>query len=179
MSLAIPSAWCCCLERKSKGKFVESSPSLRSSSFPTNISQALVCTHSNTSASIAHCTDKHRLLGCRSAATPQRHTRSTELQQSDLCQRVQAGDVIYIEANSGAVKRIGRCDAYATEFDLEAEEYVPMPKVGPCSFWYPTSPSISECLKCICARSHGSEGGVRAWQGAYCPYHQASCRLLG
>lgn len=46
----------------------------------------------------------------------------------------QAGDVIYIEANSGAVKRVGRCDAYATEFDLEAEEYVPLPKVciGPC-----------------------------------------------
>jgi RuvB-like protein 1 len=40
------------------------------------------------------------------------------------------GDVIYIEANSGAVKRVGRCDAYATEFDLEAEEYVPLPKVG-------------------------------------------------
>ena len=38
------------------------------------------------------------------------------------------GDVIYIEANSGAVKRVGRCDAYATEFDLEAEEYVPLPK---------------------------------------------------
>ena len=24
---------------------------------------------------------------------------------------------------------MGRCDAYATEFDLEAEEYVPLPKV--------------------------------------------------
>ncbi|KAK9864762.1 hypothetical protein WJX84_002327 [Apatococcus fuscideae] len=43
-------------------------------------------------------------------------------------ERVNAGDVIYIEANSGAVKRVGRCDAYATEFDLEAEEYVPLPK---------------------------------------------------
>ncbi|PWA45432.1 P-loop containing nucleoside triphosphate hydrolases superfamily protein [Artemisia annua] len=38
------------------------------------------------------------------------------------------GDVIYIEANSGAVKRVGRSDAFATEFDLEAEEYVPLPK---------------------------------------------------
>lgn len=36
--------------------------------------------------------------------------------------------MIYIEANSGAVKRQGRSDAYATEFDLEAEEYVPLPK---------------------------------------------------
>ncbi|GMF04014.1 unnamed protein product [Ambrosiozyma monospora] len=38
------------------------------------------------------------------------------------------GDVIYIEANTGPVKRVGRSDAYATEFDLEAEEYVPLPK---------------------------------------------------
>jgi len=38
------------------------------------------------------------------------------------------GDVVYVEANSGAVRRVGKCDAYATEFDLEAEEYVPLPK---------------------------------------------------
>lgn len=82
-------------------------------------------------------------------------------------EKVQVGDVIYIEATTGAVKRVGRCDAYvpaafhcllalslcmwwgvsvtlsllpclvlpftlwcryATEFDLEAEEYVPLPK---------------------------------------------------
>mmetsp|Transcript_26466 Transcript_26466/g.66544 ORF Transcript_26466/g.66544 Transcript_26466/m.66544 type:complete len:500 (+) Transcript_26466:177-1676(+) len=87
-------------------------------------------------------------------------------------EKVSVGDVIYIEANSvalrlpppflspsssqrttftrsprlrhcrldgawppgtlampaGAVKRVGRCDAYATEYDLEAEEYVPLPK---------------------------------------------------
>ena len=77
---------------------------------------------------------------------------------NDYC-KVNPGDVIYIEANSGAVKvtyfinlflnkfchsiqlkklikdmlffffffffafqRVGRCDAYASEFDLEAEE---------------------------------------------------------
>ncbi|KAG5439079.1 hypothetical protein PCK2_000884, partial [Pneumocystis canis] len=43
-------------------------------------------------------------------------------------ERVMVGDVIYIEANTGAVKRVGRSDTYATEFDLEAEEYVPVPK---------------------------------------------------
>jgi RuvB-like protein 1 (pontin 52) len=42
--------------------------------------------------------------------------------------QVLLGDVIYIEANSGAVKRVGRSDAYSTEYDLEAEEYVPLPK---------------------------------------------------
>lgn len=41
---------------------------------------------------------------------------------------ISVGDVMYIEANSGAVKRVGRSDAYAAEFDLEAEEYVPLPK---------------------------------------------------
>jgi RuvB-like protein 1 (pontin 52) len=41
---------------------------------------------------------------------------------------VTVGDVIYIESNSGAVKRVGRSDSFATEFDLEAEEYVPLPK---------------------------------------------------
>lgn len=43
-------------------------------------------------------------------------------------EKVKVGDVIYIEANSGAVKRVGRSDTYATEFDLEADEYVPVPK---------------------------------------------------
>ena len=60
--------------------------------------------------------------------------------------QVQVGDVIYIEANSGSVKRVGRCDTYSSEYDLEArpvarvprfrrliispqaEEYVPLPK---------------------------------------------------
>ncbi|UKJ89879.2 RuvB-like DNA repair helicase [Theileria orientalis] len=43
-------------------------------------------------------------------------------------EKVSVGDVIFIEAVSGQVKRCGRCDAYATEFDLEIEEYVPLPK---------------------------------------------------
>mmetsp|Transcript_15829 Transcript_15829/g.22532 ORF Transcript_15829/g.22532 Transcript_15829/m.22532 type:complete len:395 (-) Transcript_15829:72-1256(-) len=43
-------------------------------------------------------------------------------------ENVTAGDIIYIEANSGAVKRVGRSDNFAAEFDLEAEEYVPVPK---------------------------------------------------
>jgi len=43
-------------------------------------------------------------------------------------EKIMVGDVIYIESNSGAVKRVGRSDAFATEHDLEAEEYVPLPK---------------------------------------------------
>ena len=51
----------------------------------------------------------------------------------------QVGDVIYIEATSGAVKRVGRSDAHATEFDLEAEEYVPLPKAS----LFPLPPFLS------------------------------------
>lgn len=43
-------------------------------------------------------------------------------------ERVSVGDVIYIEASSGAVKRVGRSDAYIGDHDLEADEYVPLPK---------------------------------------------------
>jgi len=43
-------------------------------------------------------------------------------------EKVVVGDVIYIEASSGNVKRVGRSDVYASEYDLEAEEYVPLPK---------------------------------------------------
>ena len=43
-------------------------------------------------------------------------------------EKVAVGDVIYVEATSGAVKRVGRSDSYSTEYDLEAEEYVPIPK---------------------------------------------------
>ena len=48
--------------------------------------------------------------------------------ESLLKEKVEIGDVIYIEANSGSVKRQGRSDMFASEFDLEAEEYVPLPK---------------------------------------------------
>jgi len=43
-------------------------------------------------------------------------------------EHVTVGDVIYIEATSGAVKRVGRSDAYVGDHDLEADEYVPLPK---------------------------------------------------
>ena len=43
-------------------------------------------------------------------------------------EKITIGDVIYIETNTGAVKRVGRSDEYLTEQELEAEEYVPTPK---------------------------------------------------
>lgn len=42
--------------------------------------------------------------------------------------KITVGDVVYIESNSGSIKRLGRSDAYKQEFDLEADEFVPVPK---------------------------------------------------
>lgn len=42
--------------------------------------------------------------------------------------KVNVGDVIYIEAGSGIVKRLGRSEAFKSEYDLEAEVYVALPK---------------------------------------------------
>merc|ERR1719392_342345 len=51
-----------------------------------------------------------------------------QIYESLTKEKVHVGDVIYIEANSGAARRVGRSDTYATEYDLEADEYVPVPK---------------------------------------------------
>lgn len=43
-------------------------------------------------------------------------------------QKITVGDVVYIEADAGIIKRIGRSDSFASEYDLETETYVPLPK---------------------------------------------------
>lgn len=43
-------------------------------------------------------------------------------------QKISVGDVIYIETSSGMVHRVGRCDQRASDSDLEADKFVPMPK---------------------------------------------------
>ncbi|KAL3136270.1 Ras and Rab interactor 1 [Trebouxia sp. C0010 RCD-2024] len=70
----------------------------------------------------------HVIIGLKSVKGTKQLKLDPTIYDSLQKEKVLPGDVIYIEANSGAVKRVGRCDAYATEFDLEAEEYVPLPK---------------------------------------------------
>ncbi|CAD27111.1 DNA helicase domain [Encephalitozoon cuniculi GB-M1] len=43
-------------------------------------------------------------------------------------QRIVNGDVVYIEVNSGVIKKLGRSEAHMNDFDLEADTYVPIPK---------------------------------------------------
>mmetsp|Transcript_56966 Transcript_56966/g.123802 ORF Transcript_56966/g.123802 Transcript_56966/m.123802 type:complete len:456 (-) Transcript_56966:353-1720(-) len=70
----------------------------------------------------------HVIIGLKTTKGTKQLKLDPSIYEALQKEKVSAGDVIYIEANSGAVKRVGRSDAYATEFDLEAEEYVPLPK---------------------------------------------------
>ncbi|KAI5300782.1 RuvB ATP-dependent DNA helicase pontin [Ascosphaera pollenicola] len=73
-------------------------------------------------------TISHLVIGLKSARGTKKLRLDPSIYEAIQKEKVAVGDVIYIEANTGACKRIGRSDAYATEFDLEAEEYVPVPK---------------------------------------------------
>ena len=73
-------------------------------------------------------TISHLLVTLRSSKGTKKLRLDPSIYEAIQKERVRVGDVIYIEANTGAVKRVGRSDAFSTEFDLEAEEYVPVPK---------------------------------------------------
>jgi len=73
-------------------------------------------------------TISHVIIGLKTSKGSKQLRLDPSIYDALQKEKVSAGDVIYIEANSGAVKRVGRSDAYASEFDLEADEYVPVPK---------------------------------------------------
>lgn len=73
-------------------------------------------------------TISHVIVGLKTVKGTKQLRLDPSVYEAIQKERVVVGDVIYIEANTGAVKRVGRSDAYATEYDLEAEEYVPLPK---------------------------------------------------
>lgn len=73
-------------------------------------------------------TVSHVVIGLKTAKGTKQLKLDPSIYESLQKEKVEVGDVIYIESNSGAVKRQGRSDTFATEFDLEAEEYVPLPK---------------------------------------------------
>ncbi|KAI9293336.1 ruvB-like 1 [Neoconidiobolus thromboides FSU 785] len=70
----------------------------------------------------------HVIIGLKSLKGTKQLKLDPSIYDAMLKEKVSVGDVIYIEANTGAVKRVGRSDTYSSEFDLEAEEYVPLPK---------------------------------------------------
>lgn len=70
----------------------------------------------------------HVIVGLKTTKGSKQLRLDPSIYEAMQKERISVGDVIYIESNTGAVKRVGRSDTYATEFDLEAEEYVPIPK---------------------------------------------------
>eukprot|EP01111_Echinosteliopsis_oligospora_P017396 TRINITY_DN7510_c0_g1_i5.p1 TRINITY_DN7510_c0_g1~~TRINITY_DN7510_c0_g1_i5.p1 ORF type:complete len:414 (-),score=121.73 TRINITY_DN7510_c0_g1_i5:109-1350(-) len=70
----------------------------------------------------------HVVIGLKTTKGSKQLKLDASIYESLQKEKISVGDVIYIESNSGSVKRVGRSDAYATEHDLEAEEYVPLPK---------------------------------------------------
>lgn len=70
----------------------------------------------------------HVVLGLKTTKGTKQLRLDPSIYEGLQKEKVAIGDVIYIEANSGAVRRVGRSDEFATEVDLEAEEYVPLPK---------------------------------------------------
>eukprot|EP00043_Microstomoeca_roanoka_P014912 m.148684 g.148684 ORF g.148684 m.148684 type:complete len:456 (+) comp16140_c0_seq1:162-1529(+) len=72
-------------------------------------------------------TISHVVIGLKTRKGTKQLRLDPTIYESLQKEKVEVGDVIYIEANTGAVKRVGRSDSFATEFDLEAEEYVPVP----------------------------------------------------
>ncbi|DBA04430.1 TPA: hypothetical protein N0F65_010026 [Lagenidium giganteum] len=73
-------------------------------------------------------TISHVIIGLKTTKGSKQLRLDPSIYESLQKEKVSVGDVIFIEANNGSVKRVGRSDAYATEYDLEAEEYVPIPK---------------------------------------------------
>lgn len=64
-------------------------------------------------------TVSHVIIGLKTAKGTKQLKLDPTIYESLQKEKVEVGDVIYIEANSGAVKRQGRSDTFATEFDLE------------------------------------------------------------
>merc|ERR1711970_352992 len=73
-------------------------------------------------------TVSHVILGLKTTKGTKQLKLDPTIYESMQKEKVAVGDIIYVEGSTGAVKRVGRSDAYASEFDLEAEEYVPLPK---------------------------------------------------
>ncbi|EAU82356.1 RuvB-like helicase 1 [Coprinopsis cinerea okayama7 len=73
-------------------------------------------------------TVSHVVVGLKTAKGTKQLRLDPTIYESILKEKIVVGDVIYIEHNTGAVKRVGRSDAYAASYDLESETYVPLPK---------------------------------------------------
>ncbi|KAJ6511735.1 TIP49 C-terminus-domain-containing protein [Mycena vulgaris] len=71
----------------------------------------------------------HVVVGLRTVTDATQLRLDPSIYANILKEKIVIGDVIYIEANTGTVKRVGRSDVYAASWDtLESEIYVPLPE---------------------------------------------------
>lgn len=73
-------------------------------------------------------TISHIIIGLKTSKGTKQLKLDPSIYEQIQRENIIQGDVVYIESNSGIIKRVGRCDVFSTEFDLESEEYVPLPK---------------------------------------------------
>ncbi|KAF9558193.1 RuvB-like helicase 1 [Agrocybe pediades] len=73
-------------------------------------------------------TVSHVVIGLKTVKGTKQLRLDPSIYEAILKEKITVGDVVYIEHQTGAVKRVGRSDAYASSYDLEAETYVPLPK---------------------------------------------------
>ncbi|GBE86779.1 RuvB-like helicase 1 [Sparassis crispa] len=73
-------------------------------------------------------TISHVIVGLKTARGTKQLRLDPIIYEAILKEKIVVGDVVYIEHQTGAVKRVGRSDAYASSYDLESETYVPLPK---------------------------------------------------
>ena len=69
----------------------------------------------------------HVVLGLKTSRGSKQLRLDPAIHAALLRERVAPGDVVYLEAASGAVRRVGRCAAHAAAYDLGGETYVPLP----------------------------------------------------
>ncbi|KAJ2915995.1 hypothetical protein MD484_g4446, partial [Candolleomyces efflorescens] len=73
-------------------------------------------------------TVSHVVVGLKTVKGTKQLRLDPTIYEAMLKEKIVVGDVVYVECSTGAVKRVGRSDAYASSYDLEAETYVPLPK---------------------------------------------------
>ena len=79
----------------------------------------------------------HVVVGLKSVKGTKQLKLDPAIYEALQQEKVQTGDVIYIEANSGSVKRVGRCDAYATALLLYFFHLLNILKTTGCYHFFP------------------------------------------
>ena len=87
-------------------------------------------------------TISHVVIGLKTSKGTKQLRLDASLFDSIEKEKIQVGDVIYIEANSGVIKRVGRSDAYSLSFTLSPTD------TPPSTTWRRTSTYRSRRARC-------------------------------